>query len=277
MRFTTAIAALLALFACTSPARTGSDAVSPPVALRVMTFNIRAGNGDLDRIAGVIRDAAPDIVGLQEVDVHFSPRSDFVDQAATLARTLRMHVRFAHIYDLPPDSAGRQPRRYGVAMLSRHPVLDFRNHELPRLSTVEEEAAPKPRTGFLEALLDVNGIRVRFLNTHLDYRGDPALRTTQVRETLEILADSRIPTLLVGDLNARPDAVELRPLLAWLHDAWGDQADPGYTFPAHAPDRRIDYVLHSDHFRVRGVDVLETTASDHRPVVADLLMTTERE
>ncbi|NLG63664.1 MAG: metal-dependent hydrolase [Candidatus Cloacimonetes bacterium] len=274
MRLTFAVAVLSALISCSPPAAQLQDGgASQPIELRVMTFNIRAGNGDLDGIARVIRDAAPDIVGLQEVDVHFSSRSGFVDQASTLAGALEMEVRFAHIYELEPDSAGRPPRRYGVAMLSRYPVLEFRNHELHRLSTVEEEPAPRPRTGFLEAILDVEGTRVRFFNTHLDYRPDPALRTTQVEETLAILGETRMPTLLIGDLNARPDAAELQPLLAFLHDAWRDQPAPGHTFPSDAPDRRIDYILHSDHFEVQRVEVLETTASDHRPVVADLVMT----
>ena len=273
MRSVIAIA-LVALAACTPPiARTAPDAARAPITLRVMTFNIRAGNGNLDGIANVIRDAAPDIVGLQEVDVHFSRRSNFADQANTLARTLGMHVRFAPIYELPPDSAGRQTRRYGVAMLSRYPVLEFRNHALHRLSTVEEEPAPTPRTGFLEALLDVNGTHIRFFNTHLDYRADPALRHTQVAETLAILGRIDMPTLLIGDLNAQPHAAELQPLLDTLHDAWTRESAPGYTFPADAPQRRIDYILHSAHFRVRVVDVPVTTASDHRPVVADLLLT----
>lgn len=268
--------ALVALAACTPPgARTAPDATRAPAALRVMTFNIKAGNGNLDGIADVIRDAAPDVVGLQEVDVHFSRRSNFVDQANTLARTLGMHVRFAPIYELPPDSAGRQTRRYGVAMLSRYPVLEFRNHPLHRLSTVEEEPAPRPRTGFLEALLDVNGRHIRFFNTHLDYRPDPALRHTQVAETLEILGRTDMPTLLIGDLNAQPHAAELQPLLDTLHDAWPAESGPGHTFPADAPDRRIDYILHSSHFRVRAIDVPVTTASDHRPVVADLVLTGE--
>jgi endonuclease/exonuclease/phosphatase family metal-dependent hydrolase len=273
MRLVLSLAALLVIGTCTPPAaRSAAHATSTTVPLRVMTFNIRAGNGDLEGIAGVIRDAAPDIVGLQEVDVHFSARSNFVDQASTLARALRMHVRFAHIYELPPDSTGRPPREYGVAMLSRHPVLEFRNHPLHRLSTVEDEPSPRPRPGFLEATLDVNGTRVRFFNTHLDYRGDPTVRRMQVRETLEILRAAPLPTLLVGDLNARPDAPEIQPLLSQLRDAWAGQQGPGYTFPSHAPDRRIDYILHSDHFRVRSIEVLSTTASDHRPVVADLLL-----
>ncbi len=249
---------------------TADARATAPLTLRVMTYNIHAGTGGLDSIAAVIRAAAPDVVGLQEVDVHFSARSDFADQARLLARATGMHVRFAHIYELAPAQPGAPPREYGVALLSRHPVRDFRNHVMPRLSTVEEESEPRPRPGFLEAVLDVHGTEVRVFNTHLDYRGDPRVRTMQVAATLTILGSDDRPTVFVGDLNARPDAPELQPLLARLHDAWRRQATPGFTFPADAPDRRIDYILHSAHFDVAGVRVLDTTASDHRPVLAVL-------
>lgn len=262
--------------ACAAPAGApGQDATPATRApakhtLRVMTYNIHAGTGGLDTIAGVIRAAAPDVVGLQEVDVHFSARSGFADQARALADALGMHVRFAHIYELAPLQGGAPPREYGVALLSRYPVRAFHNHVMPRLSTVEEESEPKPRPGFLEAVLLVDGTEVRVFDTHLDYRGDPRVRQMQVAATLDILGGDDRPTLFVGDLNARPDAPELQPLLARLRDAWRGRPDPGFTFPADAPDRRIDYILHSAHFEVAAVDVLDTTASDHRPVVAEL-------
>ena len=50
--------------------------------LRVMSYNIEYGHEGLDSVAAVIRDQHPDIVGLQEVDVHWSERSNFADQAA---------------------------------------------------------------------------------------------------------------------------------------------------------------------------------------------------
>ncbi|HZE09855.1 MAG TPA: endonuclease/exonuclease/phosphatase family protein, partial [Gemmatimonadaceae bacterium] len=41
------------------------------IPLRVMTYNIRSGNGDLSGTVQAIRGAGPDVVGLQEVDVHW--------------------------------------------------------------------------------------------------------------------------------------------------------------------------------------------------------------
>src|SRR5581483_2614067 len=73
--------------------------VAPATALRVMTYNIKSGNGNLAGTADAIRAESPDIVALQEVDVHWADRSAFADQATELGARLRMNVRFARIYD----------------------------------------------------------------------------------------------------------------------------------------------------------------------------------
>ena len=243
-----------------------------PQSLRVMTWNIRSGNGNLDSTAAVIRAQAPDVVALQEVDVHWAERSAFVDQVAALAAKLGMEARFAPIYSLPGSGPGAPRREFGVALLSRYPVVRFSNDTIARLSTQVQDPVPEPSPGLLDALLDVRGRPVRVFNTHLDYRKDPAVRAQQVREMLGYIGDMGVATLVFGDLNAAPDAPELQPLLARLHDAWSGSDSPGFTYPADTPRERIDYVLVSPQFSVRSVRVPDTQASDHRPVVAELVL-----
>jgi len=240
--------------------------------LRVMTYNIQSGGGDLARVAAVIRAANPDLAALQEVDVHWADRSAFVDEAEALSSQLGMQVRFARIYRLPPLTQGQPMREFGVALLSKLPIVEFRNDSLTRLSTQEEHPVPTRMPGLLEAFADVNGVRVRVFDTHLDYRADPAVRTQQVAEMLARIDSSRTPTIVFGDLNAGPQSAELQPLLARLHDAWPAGDGPGFTYPATAPAKRIDYVLTSPDFRVVHAEVLATAASDHRPLVVDLRM-----
>ena len=269
------LAALLALSLLGTPA---SAAPAPDVPLRVLSFNIHTGIGsdaalDLERTASVIRDSRADVVGLEEVDVHWAARSDFRDQARDLARQLNMRVFFAPIYDLPPLTEGAPRRRYGVAVLSRHPIVATENHPLTRLSTQDPNPVPAPAPGFAEAVVLVRGVPVHVYATHLDYRADPAVRELQVADTLRILAADRpgARQVLLGDFNAGPGAPELAPLWTRLADAW-TSAEPGLTYPADVPAKRIDYVTVSPGVRVRNAAVLDTLASDHRPVVADLLV-----
>ncbi|MBJ6629358.1 endonuclease/exonuclease/phosphatase family protein [Streptomyces sp. I4(2020)] len=274
------LAALLSLTA--TPATAGEDATpsgsgAPAVPLRVATYNIHAGAGedqvfDLDRTAAALRDLRADVIGLQEVDVHWGERSDFTDEARALAEKLRMRVFFAPIYDLDPAAEGGERRQYGVAVLSRHPVLHAENHEITRLSTQTPDPVPAPAPGFAEIVISVKGVRTHVYSTHLDYRADPSIRAAQVDDMLGILADGRGPGVLVGDFNAEPSAPELAPLWHTLRDA---APDAGFTYPAIAPQKRIDLITVSDGITVTGARTHATDASDHRPVVADLRLPRE--
>ena len=74
----------------------------------------------------------------------------------------------------------------------------------------------------------------------------------------------------MGDLNAQPDTDELAPLQKRSTDAWAAQGDgPGDTFPADSPDRRIDDIFVMPGITGARVEVPETTASAHRPVVVE--------
>ncbi|MFF3979192.1 endonuclease/exonuclease/phosphatase family protein [Streptomyces sp. NPDC001828] len=245
------------------------------VPLRVATYNIHAGAGmddvfDLDRQAAALRALHADVIGLEEVDVHWGARSQGRDVAAELAARLGMHVSFAPIYSLAPDRPGGPRREFGVAVLSRYAILGAANHEITRLSTQVPNPVPAPAPGFGEVRLRVRGVPVHVYVTHLDYRGDPAVRVAQVADTRRIMNAGRgARKILLGDFNAVPSAPELAPLWRQLTDA-----EPGAnSFPADVPDRRIDYVaVQKGAVRVRDAAVAETLASDHRPVVADLLL-----
>ncbi|MEU2599286.1 endonuclease/exonuclease/phosphatase family protein [Streptomyces hirsutus] len=277
VRGVAATAALAAvLFAAAAPATAAGAGVpgadAPAVPLRVATYNIHAGAGedgvfDLDRTARALRDLDADVVGLQEVDVHWGDRSDFVDEARALAGKLGMRVFFAPIYDLDPAAEGGERRQYGVAVLSRYPVTEAENHEITRLSTRTPDPVPAPMPGFAEVTVNVRGAQVHVCSTHLDHRADPSVREAQVADMLDVLAADRGPKILVGDFNAEATAPELASLWQRLRDA-----DPGGggTYPAVDPVKRIDLVAVSPDITVAGAEAVATEASDHRPVVTDL-------
>ncbi len=237
-----------------------------------MTYNIHAGHGDLARTAEAIRALSPDMVALQEVDVHWSERSGFADQVAALASALGMEARFAPIYSLPNRDNSAVPREFGVALLSRHHIVAWRNDTLTRLSTQDSNATPARAPGLLEAVVDLHGTRVRVFNTHLDYRADPSVRRRQAGEMAAAIRGLHEPLIVLGDLNAPPDAPGIATLFERLRDAWPSDSGPGYTYPADTPVKRIDYVLISHDFRAIGARVPSSDASDHRPVVVDLVL-----
>jgi endonuclease/exonuclease/phosphatase family metal-dependent hydrolase len=281
-------AGLLGALVLPSAAPAGAYADPPAgaatVPLRVASYNIHAGAGtdnvfDLDRQVEELRSLDADVIGLQEVDVHWGARSGWRDLAAELGERLGMEVFFAPIYSLDPLSADAPRREYGVAVLSRYPILAAENHDITRLSTQEADPVPAPAPGFPEVRIRVRGLPVHVYTTHLDYRADPSVRAAQVADTLRILdedcdAHGRCPRqVLTGDFNAVHAAPELAPLWQRLTDASTVAGADAPTYPALNPRTRIDYVTVSPGaVDVKGVTVPETLASDHRPVVADLAL-----
>lgn len=252
--------------------------------LRVASFNVHHGVGidgvlDLDRTAEVIRATGAQVVGLQEVDRHLSARSGWVDQAGWLASRLGMEVAYGATIDLDPDG-WRGPdgprRRYGNAVLSAHPIEASRNVPLPGSDGAE------PR-GLLTARLNVDGTELLLGCTHLQNRSSTA-RVAQAARVVEVLAvpggtaAPAEPTVLVGDMNAGPDTAAVRTLTATFTDAWAvaglvrSSGHGGLTFDAASPHARIDYVLTAGQVRPHAAWVVPTEASDHRPVVADLVV-----
>jgi endonuclease/exonuclease/phosphatase family metal-dependent hydrolase len=254
--------------ATSSPARV--EPAGPKRPIRVMSFNIHHGRGvdgrlDLTRVAAEARDSGADIVGLQEVDRHWSERSDLADQAAELARALHMHVVYGANLDLDPRNPGEPRRQYGNAILSDAPIREWRNTLLPRSGSSEQR-------GLLEALVTMRGIPVRVFTTHLQHTSQQE-RLAQVAAIRKRISTAREPVILTGDLNAGPDTPEIDAITQDLVDAWAEAGvGPGYTYSTENPHARIDYVLHSNNVTTCSAAVLSTAGSDHLPVTADLAL-----
>jgi endonuclease/exonuclease/phosphatase family metal-dependent hydrolase len=259
-----------------TPAATASSARSAASEreLRVATFNIHHGVGldgvlDLARIAATVERTGAEVVGLQEVDRHWSQRSNFVDQATWLADVLGMDLAFGANLDLDPPAPGAPRRQFGTAILSAYRIRATTNTLLPRPLGGEQR-------GLLEAQIKVRGIPVRVFNTHLQHDSQVE-RLAQVARIRELLATAKESVVLLGDLNATPSTPEIAGLTDLLVDAWvtagvGD----GFTFDAATPHARIDYVMSSGNVVARTAAVVTTDAADHLPVVVDLALPGKR-
>lgn len=191
---------------------------------RVATFNIRHGLGsdgrvDLARTAREIAALGADVIGLQEVDAGFGPRSGHEDQPARLTELLGMKCRFGAALDLPPTRAGAPRRRYGVALLTRHEIL---SHSFSLLPAHPHHPAPAEPRGVLRAAVCAPGTEpLEVLVTHLD-NAEAAHRTAQVQGIVRLCQGLTGPALLMGDMNAEPSDPELAALAA---TGWRDAAE----------------------------------------------------
>lgn len=229
--------------------------------VRVLTYNILHGetmNGDFDqdRIARVIMSAKPDLVALQEVD-RKTNRAKNLDLVTELGVRTGLLPLFGKAMDF--DGGG-----YGEGVLSNFSFLTTENHVLPYQEGKEARAA-------LEVNVIINsGDTIRFVGTHLDHTKEEINRITQVKRLVELFSKDSRPSILVGDLNARPDSDPMDILLTeWSRSFQEDTP----TFPSADPRIKIDYVLFrpATRWKVLETKVIdEKIASDHNPVLVVL-------
>jgi endonuclease/exonuclease/phosphatase family metal-dependent hydrolase len=230
---------------------------------RLMTYNIHTGVGmdkklDLQRIADVINHERPDLVGLQEVDRGVK-RTEGKDEIVELARMTHMDYAFAHNLDY-------QGGQYGVAILSRFLILKPEHTEFENKREAE-------RRGMLRVEVDAGGRRVNFVTTHLDPQNDDG-RLFETQQLLKFLENVRGTIIVVGDWNDEPTGAAYKLMLTKFADAWSDSRPKGegLSYPADKPVKRIDYLFYrpADGVRAQKAWTVNTRASDHVPVLADL-------
>ena len=129
------------------------------------------------------------------------------------------------------------------------------------------------KRGLITALVDLgDSDRLQVIASHFHHvEGDSGIRQIQAVATVEAW-DGQARTVLLGDLNAEPDAPEMNILRrAGLVDPMaGIEPPPRYTWPSDDPTVRIDYIWVSPDLTVANPLVLATTASDHMPVVGEI-------
>jgi endonuclease/exonuclease/phosphatase family metal-dependent hydrolase len=228
-------------------------------ALTVVSYNIRHGAGvddriDLPRTAAVLRALAPDLVALQEVD-HRVQRSGGVPQADSLGALLGLRAAFGAFM---PYQGGE----YGLAILSRHPIV--------RATPVRLPDGNEPRVALVAEVALPAGDTVVAVNVHFDWVDNDTLRFAQASALTRVLDTLSRPWLILGDFNDEPGSRTLALFATRAREA-RKPAEGRFTFSSTAPSKEIDFVFAAPTrawapATARVVD--ERVASDHRPVVA---------
>ena len=219
------------------------------VPLRVVCYNVHGLRDDRAALVGLVRDLAPDVVIVQEAPRRFRWRH----KCAALADDMGLVV-----------GAGGLPSLGNLLLVS----LRVRVHETWNLRYPLTPGRHLRGAAF--ARCTVRGGAFTISGSHL--ATDPAERPVQAAEWKSALSNIEGPVIAAGDLNEGPGGGAWRTVA----DGFVTNGVDVLTFPATLPRVLLDALFVSPDISVESYKVLDTDqarrASDHLPVVADLLL-----
>lgn len=228
-------------------------------ALKVMSYNVRSFEPDFDvtQHIALIKSENPDVVAFQEVENRTS-RVGRIDLIVKIGAATGMFPLFAPAYD-------KEIGAYGVAILSKYPILSSAFFALPRL---QEEGAADPRVALVADIILPNNQKLRIVNTHLDHLfGNGSIQLTQSKQlTGSNILDAHTPVVLLGDFNQWPQD----NAITYLKGFFDRQCSDAYTFQN---GYKLDYIFtypRSKWQRISYNVLHNISLSDHYPLVATI-------
>jgi len=241
--------------------------------MRLLLYNIRYGTGsgnnyhlplpfagffkrtsvNLQRIINFIGSVDPDIVALVEVDTG-SYRANYSCQAQVIADKLGYSCIVESKYQ---DSSFAQKvpvlKEQANALLTKQSVEAFHFHYF-------EEGVKR-----LAIQTDLRAVAIFIVHLSLKYRH----RQNQLDQLYKFTQDTEKEVIIAGgDFNTFWGSKELNLFLAatGLQNANTTNAP---SHPSHAPQRQIDFILHSPGLRIDNFYIPDVRLSDHSPLVCD--------
>ena len=240
--------------------------------MRLLLFNIRYGVGagasmhvpvpgagyllgnpqQLDRLTDFIREQAPDVCGLIEVDTG-SIRSRMVNQAETIATALGY------------DSSYQV--KYGESSVNHLlPIVRKQGNALLAAPTIHNERFHFFDTGIKKLVieLELEDCAIFLVHLSLKYRH----RHLQLRHLYDLIRATKKPVIVAGDFNTfwGNDEIYLFLEAAGLTSANTERLP---SYPSNAPRRELDYILHQSPIRVTHFEIPNVQLSDHLPLICD--------
>jgi endonuclease/exonuclease/phosphatase (EEP) superfamily protein YafD len=243
--------------------------------VRLMTYNIKSylvgtANG-FDGVIAEIQEHDPDILVMQDgamfenADTHQSP------VMRRLVGTRNLYVFGQYIV------ASRFPMRgcgFGSIAYDDHP-----HTYVHCIVTVYGRDIDLYTAHFLSPRDGLNALRERGVEGYDEWLANARHRVVQAERLAQVLTARRRSAIVAGDLNAPGQSVAIRTLLdAGLRDAfssagWGYGYTHGHSLkPRLFSTIRIDHILASRDIGVADCFVGGKEGSEHRPVIADLLI-----
>lgn len=277
---------------------TSTKNTRPENSLRILNWNVSSwdeankhkngGQSHRKDMLALIQAQNPDILCLQEFFEFES--SNYYEPNIPAIRAMG----YTYYYFVPHYFRYNKAYRMGVAIFSRHPIVD---------TAVVPYKLNSAADNLVYADINVNGKLVRLMTIHLqsvrfnpvDYEGINRIKNTddegleasrtilskiikayrwrsgQAEQVRQEIDKSPHPVILCGDFNDVPNSYTYFTIRGDLKDAFLDKgAGIGKTLRILGPTLRIDYILADKSLKVCQFNKFNVPYSDHYPIMADI-------
>lgn len=224
--------------------------------MRLVTWNVNDCRAGTDQVIDQLRRIDADVICLEEAHCGGLKASDR-KTARHIAAQLGMNIACS---DEPEDGSDEEQ----VVILYSGELHD-----------VEILQVSRRRPYGVAALIDWHGRPIRIVAVHLTSNSvrnvERFFKTgwRRIKEAQDLKNRGKQWTgdvILAGDFDAMVGMYEL----TLIHSRFNRAYSCDRTFPADLPMFVVDHVFYRGDLRVNHVNALATTASDHRPLVAEI-------
>lgn len=260
-------------------------------AFKVLTYNIHYWQSYLDEDMDSTRKELNHMIAAENPDLIFLQENIEIEDFQAIPLPHKHHVRMT------------DHTSYGLGFASRYPFIDKGEVNYTR------ERGGYQKFAWVDVLIDstvVRAINVHMVNTSLRpeqyqtltggseseltgerleeesrdiyrrLRDSYEIRGSQVNDLVTFIQNSPHPVILAGDFNDTPTGYVYRSVEAELEDAFkaaGKGTGDSYNKISFVP-LRIDYIFSNpEAFRALDHKVIQSQWSDHKPVVAEFILT----
>jgi endonuclease/exonuclease/phosphatase family metal-dependent hydrolase len=221
----------------------------------------------ITNIAQFLKDNPADIICLQEL-MHNWPDQEVADTSRYIAEALGYDYQEI-ILEHPGEDWGQ-----ANGIFTKLPIIESKKtliNDHTGLGGYSDE-----NRGYLEVTVGVGGKDITVATTHMSFTEhfvDTPRKQVETDKLISHFKDRNY--ILTGDLNATPHSQTVKSIEKHLRNAGPGYKEATWTtkpflvedFSAKDLDWRLDYVFASSDIQISSAKVLQTTYSDHLPLL----------
>jgi endonuclease/exonuclease/phosphatase family metal-dependent hydrolase len=224
-----------------------------------------------------IKKTDADIVCCQELTVNFKEANPGIDVAAEIAKACNYNYYFQPVTTY--NDHGEEVKQ-GNGIFSRFPILENNFKYIQRADPKIKSYDTEDRA-YVEIVADVNGKHLRIGTVHLSYSTAFTMtdkRLAEAENLYKAVQGNHAGFILAADLNAGSDSRIVNRLEElFIHadpnterPTWPTKPFSYEGFEVNKLDWRLDYIFVTEDINIIENKIIDTSYSDHLPILAEI-------